>query len=118
MFGCPRNRVNITRRAAVHLGQAAFDCHRRGVDQRGLLVSAERVIDLERMINARFGFTRADDTLPKRLLTEPATDGRGEGQVVDLDKALDRFYEAMGWDLETGLPTDETLERLGLASAV
>lgn len=83
-----------------------------------LLVAAERVIDLERMINARFGFTRADDTLPKRLLTEPAADGRGEGQVVDLDRALDSFYEAMGWDLETGLPTDETLERLGLTSVV
>jgi aldehyde:ferredoxin oxidoreductase len=83
-----------------------------------LLVSAERVIDLERMINARFGFTRKDDTLPKRLLTEPAADGRGEGQVVDLDRALDSFYEAMGWDLETGLPTDETLERLGLVGVV
>ena len=83
-----------------------------------LLVAAERVIDLERMINARFGFTRADDTLPKRLLTEPAADGRGEGQVVDLDRALDSFYEAMGWDLETGLPTDETLERLGLTIVV
>ena len=83
-----------------------------------LLRSAERVIVLERLINARFGFTRADDTLPKRLLTEPAADGRGEGQVVDLDKALDSFYTAMGWDLKTGLPTDETLQRLGVSGVV
>lgn len=83
-----------------------------------LLRSAERVIDLERLVNAKFGFTRADDTLPKRLLTEPAADGRGEGQVVDLEKALDSFYMAMGWDLETGLPTAETVERLGLAGVV
>jgi aldehyde:ferredoxin oxidoreductase len=83
-----------------------------------LLRSAERVIDLERMINAKWGFTRKDDTLPKRLLTEPAADGRGEGQVVDLDKALDSFYAAMGWDLTTGLPTDETLRRLDLVGVV
>ncbi len=83
-----------------------------------LLRSAERVIDLERLVNARFGFTRADDSLPKRLLTEPAADGRGEGQVVDLDTALDSFYTAMGWDLETGLPKPETLERLGLTDVV
>jgi len=83
-----------------------------------LLRSAERVIDLERLVNAKFGFTRADDTLPKRLLTEPATDGRGEGQVVDLDKALDSFYTAMGWDLTTGLPTEATIERLKLVGVV
>jgi aldehyde:ferredoxin oxidoreductase len=83
-----------------------------------LLRSAERVIDLERLVNAKFGFTRADDTLPKRLLSEPAVDGRGEGQVVDLDKALDSFYAAMGWDLKTGLPTPETVERMGLTGVV
>jgi aldehyde:ferredoxin oxidoreductase len=83
-----------------------------------LLRSAERVINLERLVNARFGFSRAHDTLPKRLLTEPAADGRGEGQVVDLGKVLDSFYTSMGWDVETGLPTPETLERLGLPDVV
>jgi aldehyde:ferredoxin oxidoreductase len=83
-----------------------------------LLLSAERVIDLERLVNARFGFTRADDTLPKRLLTEPAADGRGEGQVVDLEAALDSFYQAMGWDLATGLPAAETIERMRLTGVV
>jgi len=83
-----------------------------------LLRSAERVIDLERMINAKWGFDRKDDTLPKRLLSEPAADGRGAGQVVDLDRALDSFYAAMGWDLKSGLPTEETLERLHLTGVV
>jgi aldehyde:ferredoxin oxidoreductase len=27
---------------------------------------------------------------------------------------LDEYYEARGWDKETGLPTRETLERLGI----
>jgi aldehyde:ferredoxin oxidoreductase len=79
-----------------------------------LLLRGERVINLERMINTRFGFDRKDDTLPRRFLDEPAPDGRGQGQVVDLNKALDSYYAAMGWDLATGLPTPEKLESLGL----
>ncbi len=86
----------------------------RTVTKEELLRSAERVINLERVINASFGFDRADDMLPTRFLQEPAPDGRGEGQTVDLDVALDSYYASMGWNVETGLPTAETLESLGL----
>jgi aldehyde:ferredoxin oxidoreductase len=79
-----------------------------------LLLAAERVINMERMVNVRFGFDRKDDVLPRRFLEEPAPDGRGQGQVVDLDKALDSYYTAMGWDLASGLPTPQKLESLGL----
>jgi aldehyde:ferredoxin oxidoreductase len=83
-----------------------------------MLRAAERVINLERLVNARFGFTRADDTLPRRITSEPAPDGRGQGQVANLRVSLDSFYTAMGWDLESGLPTQETVDRLGLAGVV
>jgi aldehyde:ferredoxin oxidoreductase len=86
----------------------------RTVTKEELLQAAERVINLERMINASFGFDRSDDVLPARFLEEPAPDGRGEGQTVDLDVALESYYASMGWDEETGLPTSETLEKLGL----
>ncbi len=80
-----------------------------------LLKAAERVINMERVINIRYGFDRKDDTLPSRLLKVPAPDGVGEGQVVDLDKALDSYYESMGWDIETGVPNSEKLHELNLA---
>lgn len=80
-----------------------------------LLKSAERVINMERLVNARFGFTREHDTLPKRLLTVPASDGPGEGEVVDLDSALDSHYKNMGWDTASGLPTEAKIAELGLA---
>ncbi len=86
----------------------------RELSLRGLLKAAERVINLERMINARYGFDRKEDKLPKRLLQEPATDGVGQGQVVDLDKVLDSYYDAMGWDIITGLPKPEKLKELNL----
>jgi aldehyde:ferredoxin oxidoreductase len=79
-----------------------------------LLLAAERVINLERMINATFGFDGSSDTLPGRFLEEPGVDGPGVGQVVDLKTALESFYERMGWDPEEGLPSVETLTRLGL----
>lgn len=82
-----------------------------------LLQAAERTINLERLINARYGFDRSDDQLPKRLLTEPAADGVGEGQVVDLNAALDSYYQAMGWDLASGQPSQTKLNELGLGWA-
>jgi aldehyde:ferredoxin oxidoreductase len=82
---------------------------------KDLLLSAERVLNLERMFNAREGFDRKDDALPARLTDEPAIDGLGKGQVVNVDIMLDEFYTSMGWDLKTGLPGKQKLKQLGLA---
>lgn len=79
-----------------------------------LLKAAERVLNMERMINVSLGFDREDDSLPERFLKEPAPEGRGKGQTVDLEAALDSYYESMGWNIETGKPTVEKLEELGL----
>lgn len=79
-----------------------------------LLKCAERVINMERVMNVNFGFEREMDNLPKRFLEEEAPDGRGEGQTVDLDKSLDSYYESMGWDKQKGVPTREKLEELDL----
>ena len=37
-----------------------------------------------------------------------------KGQVVNLDLMLDEYYEARGWNLESGFPTRQKLEGLGL----
>ncbi|MBN2827462.1 MAG: aldehyde ferredoxin oxidoreductase C-terminal domain-containing protein, partial [Tissierellales bacterium] len=80
-----------------------------------LLKCSERVINLERMFNAREGFDRKDEKLPVRLTDEPAPDGLGKGLVAHTDVILDDFYKSMGWDLKTGLPTQEKLQELNLA---
>lgn len=84
------------------------------ISKEELLLAAERTINLERLVNARLGFDRKDDTLPRRFTEERAVDGRGEGEVVDLAVILDEYYESMGWDRATGLPTKEKLAGLGL----
>ncbi|MGB9920217.1 MAG: aldehyde ferredoxin oxidoreductase family protein [Moorellales bacterium] len=81
----------------------------------------ERVNNLARMFNVREGFGRADDTAPKRLMEEPIKAGASAGQRIakeDLDRMLDEYYQARGWDKTTGRPTREKLLELGLEEAV
>jgi aldehyde:ferredoxin oxidoreductase len=73
----------------------------------------ERIFNLEREFNRKLGFTRQDDSLPKRLTQEPHTEGIGEGNVVPLEEMLDRYYELRGWTQE-GVPTEEKLKELGI----
>ncbi len=83
-----------------------------------LITIAERQITLKRMFNAREGITRADDRLPDRFTKEPMPEGPGKGQVVNLEPMLNDYYRLRGWDLETGLPTKETIKRLSLEWAL
>jgi aldehyde:ferredoxin oxidoreductase len=78
-----------------------------------LSVIGERIWNLERDFNNRAGFTSKDDTLPKRLLTEPARTGPAKGLVNELGKMLPEYYKVRGWD-EDGQLTPETRARLKL----
>ena len=78
-----------------------------------LLETGERIWNLERQFNLKAGFTKKDDTLPKRLLKDAAKTGPAEGKVSGLDKMLPEYYELRGWTKE-GVPTNETLNRLAL----
>jgi aldehyde:ferredoxin oxidoreductase len=75
--------------------------------------SGERTWTLERMFNQGAGQTGADDTLPKRMLEEPAPSGNAEGKVNELSVMLPEYYKLRGWT-EDGKPSNETLARLGL----
>ena len=77
----------------------------------------ERIVNLERLFIAREGITRGDDTLPRRFLSEPLPEGSGPstGSILELEPMLDEYYQARGWDMETGLPLADKLAELGLA---
>lgn len=78
-----------------------------------VLQTGERGWNLKRAINNRLGLTRENDKLPKPLL-EPLPDGGSAGFTIDFEPMLMAYYEARGWDWETGYPTREKLESLGL----
>ena len=77
----------------------------------------ERIINIERAFNVREGIRRKDDTLPRRFREEPLTEGASKGTVFELEPMIDEYYGERGWDIETGIPTAETLRRLGLDRA-
>ncbi len=77
-----------------------------------VLTIGERVTNLERVMNNRYGVDEKDDTLPERLLTEPLQNGASKGKVSQLLEMLPEYYNLRGW--ENGTPTDSKLKELGL----
>lgn len=84
-----------------------------GLAAQDLLRSGERIWNLERLWNNAAGFSRADDTLPRRVLSEPHTEGPSAGRTVELEPMLDEYYRARGWDA-AGRPTEAKIAALGL----
>jgi aldehyde:ferredoxin oxidoreductase len=76
----------------------------------------ERLNNVAKLFNMGEGFTRKDDTFPKRVLTEPIKAGPSKGELISqaaLDEMLDEYYEERGWD-KTGTPTPAKLKELGI----
>jgi aldehyde:ferredoxin oxidoreductase len=76
--------------------------------------TGERLFNLKRLINVRWGVSRKDDTLPLRFLTHKRVGpGITEVHLPPLGKLLSDYYEYNGWD-ELGIPRPEKIKELGL----
>ena len=78
-----------------------------------LVGAGERIWNLERMFNLEAGIGPDQDTLPKRLLSEPISEGPSKGHVHHLGELLPQYYKERGWS-EDGVPTEEKLAELAL----
>jgi len=79
--------------------------------------TAERIWNVIRAFAVREGLRRADDTLPRRFLSEPIPEGPSKGMVMSadvLEKLKDEYYSLRGWDTGTGIPLPERLYALDL----
>jgi len=74
--------------------------------------TTERIFTLERMVNTKFGLTKKNDVLPKRIL-EATSEGPHVGKAPKLEPTLRKYYELRGWD-ENGVPRKEKIVELGL----
>lgn len=86
-----------------------------GMDQDELVQSAHRALTMARLFNMREGFTKADDRLPRRFTYEDVKSNAALPPEVQ-DKIVTDYYDELGWNHETGRPTQATLERLGLTA--
>ncbi len=79
------------------------------------LEAGERITNIQRLVNVKYGISRKDDTIPERILI-PAKEGGRAGKApkeIELLEALDRYYELRGWDKD-GKPTASTISRLNI----
>jgi aldehyde:ferredoxin oxidoreductase len=82
-----------------------------------LLAVGERRLNLLRAFNAREGFGRNEDKLPKKMF-KALKGGASDGVYLteaELETAKDLYYEISGWDVETGMPTKQKLNALGFS---
>ena len=86
------------------------------VDENELRTIARRIVVSKRLFNLREGWTRAEDTLPERFLSEPLELDSGRPATLTrerLNSMVDGYYEARGLH-ENGVPRAETRVELGL----
>jgi len=84
-----------------------------------MLLTGERIQTLRHSFNVREGLRPADFKLPDRLIGKPPlVAGPSAGVTIDIDTLVKEYYEAMGWNPQTGVPARERLEKLGLAEVV
>ncbi len=74
----------------------------------------ERITNLQKLLNMRFGWKTADDfAYPKRFM-EPVAEGPAAGKVpIGLEDAIRDYYRERGWNAQ-GEPTPEKLKEIGL----
>ncbi|MFH0914293.1 MAG: aldehyde ferredoxin oxidoreductase C-terminal domain-containing protein [Chloroflexota bacterium] len=89
------------------------------VNQEEAMQTGRRIINLLRLFNYRHGMTKEMEA-PSPRYGSAQPDGPFEGKSIlpHWEKMRADYYEAMGWDRETGEPLPSTLEKLGLGHLV
>ena len=89
------------------------------LDIAEVLTTGARIHTLRQSFNIREGIRPSDVKLPKRMLGQPPQEeGPVAGVTIDVDNLAREYYQAMGWDPDSGIPDENTLETLGLIQIV
>ena len=74
----------------------------------------DRITQLQKLLNIRYGWKKEDDfNYPKRFM-EPVDEGPAAGKIpIGLEGAILDYYKERGWD-ENGIPTQAKLKEVGL----
>ena len=79
-----------------------------------LMTQGLRIQNLMRAFNTKHGQTRAGDHPSHRMLEPVEMPVPVEDYSDRYEEALDRYYDAMGWDRDTTKPLPETLKKYDL----
>jgi aldehyde:ferredoxin oxidoreductase len=79
-------------------------------DVNDVLLTGERIYNLERYYNNLAGWGEGSDYLPKRFTDEPSNSQGSMGQVCELEPMLIEYYELRGW--KNGVVPESKLKEL------
>ena len=82
------------------------------IPPKEVLLSAERVWNLQHLFNLREGLKREDFRWPSRFYQEE--NGTPPLDPQKVEETLRAYFLARGWDPQTAIPTRKKLEELGL----
>ncbi len=83
------------------------------MDHQEFLLAGERIYNVKRLLNLRWGVTPKMDTLPNRVLSQAKKEGPSKGNLPPLDRMLEQYYRSRGWDASGG-PDSKKREQLGI----
>src|SRR5262249_23034860 len=79
--------------------------------------AARRIVTLKKLSNIREGWTAAEDTLPRRMLTEGLPPGAAPGASLPAERLREMvaaYYRERGWDDQGCVPAQQ-IDDLGLS---
>jgi len=81
-----------------------------------MLETGERISNIRQAFTAREGITPSEYRMTSGRPTgdPPLNEGPTAGVTVDIDTMRAEFFKGMDWDIESGKPSKEKLESLGL----
>ena len=89
------------------------------LDISEILTTGARIQTLRQCFNVREGLQPSDVKLPERMAGRPPqSEGPVAGVSLDVGSLAREYRQAMGWDPQSGIPANSTLENLGLATLV
>ncbi len=89
------------------------------LDYQEIVETGRRITTLLHAFNLREGFTPGDFRLPERARGNPPLGaGALEGVTVDSEGLKKQFYEAMGFDFQTGAIDRDRIVALGLSDVL
>jgi len=78
-----------------------------------LIATGRRIQTFRQLFNVREGITPRDFTLPDKLVGKPSfSDGPLKGITIDIDTLKSNYFKEMGWDYNTGIPSDDSIKEL------
>jgi aldehyde:ferredoxin oxidoreductase len=81
------------------------------------MTAGKRTLTLLQAFNLREGWKVSDYTLPGRI-SQPPTLGPFADRHIDFASLRSSYYKSMGWDMESGVPSQACLSELGLSGLV